>query len=86
MVYTLAIAVCGVELMSSLASSRRMGIDKLSVMLLLGLSHLVKRRPNRTADHSHLRKRKSLSPVEEVTESKEASHDDSHRPAVSTSS
>jgi hypothetical protein len=84
MVYTLAITVCAVELISCLASSGRMGIDQLFVQLLLGLSHLVKRRPNRSAVHSHLRTRKGLSPVREVAESKEASHEDMHRPAAST--
>jgi len=68
MAYTLPIAILSIETVCDLNYSRRMGVDQLIVATLLGISHLVKRRPESGSIKSHFRPRKGLSPVKEMAE------------------
>ena len=79
MAYTLPIAILSIETVCDLHYSRRMGVDQLIVATLLGISHLVKRRPE---SGSIKRARKDLSPVKEMAE-EDSSRKDTHeaRPA-----
>lgn len=80
-IYTLTLAIVSAEIVCELNYSRRMGVDMLFVQLLLGISHMVKRRPESHSTPSHIQPRKSLSPVPETADDDEFSLKDTNKPA-----